>query len=78
VGVWRAFWLWRDSPDRGIKTLSVIGLLLVSLFIEFGLSVSVMGINVFRSVFISFTVALLAFITVRHLRASTGAPGAAP
>lgn len=78
VGVWRAFWLWRDSTDRGIKTLSVIGCLLVALFLEFGLSVSVMGINVFRSVFISFSVALLAFITVRHLRAPTGAPGAAP
>ena len=78
VGVWRAFWVWRDSADRGIKTLSVIGCLLVALFLEFGLSVSVMGINVFRSVFISFSVALLAFITVRHLRAPTGAMGAAP
>lgn len=68
IGVWRAFWVWHDSPDKGIKTLSVMGCLLVALFIEFGLSVSVMGINVFRSVFVSFSVALLAFITVRHLR----------
>lgn len=78
VGVWRAFWVWRDNSDRGIKTLSVIGCLLVALFLEFGLSVSVMGINVFRSVFISFSVALLAFITVRHLRGPIGASGAAP
>jgi hypothetical protein len=39
--------------------------LMVPMYLEFGLSVSVFGINVFRSVFVTFSVVLLAFITVR-------------
>ena len=65
VGVWMAFWLWRRHEDAQIKTLSTIGLLLVLMYLEFGLTVSVFGINVFRSVFVTLAVVLLAFITVR-------------
>jgi O-antigen ligase len=64
--VWRAFWIWRHDDDRGIRSLSIMGLLLVFIFIEFGLSVSSMGINLLRSVFASFSVALLAFIITRN------------
>jgi hypothetical protein len=35
------------------------------MYLEFGLTVSVFGINVFRSVFVTLAVVLLAFITVR-------------
>lgn len=65
VGVWLAFWRWRSHPDSLIKTLSAIGLLLVPLYLEFGLSVAVFGTNVFRSVFVALSVTLLAFISVR-------------
>jgi len=65
VGVWLAFWAWRRHADPEIKALSTIGLLLVPLYLEFGLSVSVFGINVFRSVFVTLAVILLAMITVR-------------
>jgi O-antigen ligase len=65
VGVWLAFWAWRRHADPEIKALSTIGLLLVPLYLEFGLSVSVFGINVFRSVFVTLAVILLAMIMVR-------------
>ena len=65
VGVWLAFWVWRKHEDAQIKALSTMGLLMVPMYLEFGLSVSVFGINVFRSVFVTLAVVLLALITVR-------------
>jgi hypothetical protein len=60
-----AFWVWRKHEDAQIKALSTMGLLMVPMYLEFGLSVSVFGINVFRSVFVTLAVVLLALITVR-------------
>jgi O-antigen ligase len=65
LGVWIAFWHWRLHTDQQIKTLSTIGLLLTPMYLEFGLTVSVFGTNVFRSVFVMMSVSLLALITVR-------------
>jgi O-antigen ligase len=71
--VWMAFWRWRKHSDAQIKTLATIGMLMVPLYLEFGLSVSVFGINVFRSVYVALAVSLLALITVRlhHMRQPT-------
>lgn len=65
LGVWLAFWKWRKHQDAQIRTLSIIGLLLVLMYLEFGLSVSVLGINVFRSVFVMLSIGLLALLSVR-------------
>jgi O-antigen ligase len=65
-GVIVAFWPWRKHIDPTIRALATTGLLLVALYLEFGLSVSVLGINVFRSVFLSFAVILLGFIILKH------------
>lgn len=65
LGVWLAFWRWRNHPDAQIKTLSTIGLLLTPMYLEFGLSVAVFGINVFRSVFVMLAISLLALLSVR-------------
>lgn len=65
LGVWIAFWRWRKHPDLQIKTLATIGLLLSPIYLEFGLTVSVFGTNVFRSVFVTLSVSLLALLTVR-------------
>ena len=65
LGVWMAFWRWRNHPDAQIKTFSTIGLLLVPMYLEFGLSVAVFGINVFRSVFVMLAIVLLALLSVR-------------
>jgi O-antigen ligase len=71
--VWMAFWRWRKHSDAQIKTLATTGMLMVPLYLEFGLSVSVFGINVFRSVYVVLAVSLLALITVRlhHMRQPT-------
>ncbi|MBM4189761.1 MAG: O-antigen ligase family protein [Betaproteobacteria bacterium] len=65
IGVWLAFWRWRKHSDAQIRTLASIGLLLVPVYLEFGLSVSVFGMNVFRSVFVMLAVCLLALLSVR-------------
>jgi O-antigen ligase len=67
LGVWLAFWRWRNHPDAQIKTLSTIGLLLTPMYLEFGLSVAVFGINVFRSVFVMLAISLLALLSVRFV-----------
>jgi O-antigen ligase len=73
LGVWLAFWRWRNHPDAQVKTLSTIGMFLVPMYLEFGLTVAVFGINVFRSVYVALAVSLLALITVRlhHIRRPT-------
>lgn len=65
LGVWLAFWRWRKHPDAQIRALSTMGLLLVPMYLEFGLSVAVFGINVFRSVFVMLSIGLLALLSVR-------------
>lgn len=65
LGVWLAFWRWRSHADLQIKTLATIGLLLPPIYMEFGLTVSVFGTNVFRSVFVMLSVSLLALMAVR-------------
>lgn len=65
LGVWLAFWRWRSHADLQIKTLATIGLLLPPMYLEFGLTVSVFGTNVFRSVFVMLSVSLLALMAVR-------------
>jgi O-antigen ligase len=66
AGIWLSFWRWRSHTDKTIKTCSTIGLLLVPLYLEFGLSVAVMHTNVFRTVFVTFSIVMLSFITVRQ------------
>lgn len=64
-GTWLAFWKWRNHADPAIATLSWMGLFLVPMYVSFGLTVSVTGINFFRTIFVTTSVVLLSFITVR-------------
>lgn len=64
-GTWIAFWRWRHHPDRRVMTLARMGLTLTPAYILFGLSVSVFGISIFRALFVSLAVTLLALITNR-------------
>jgi O-antigen ligase len=68
LGVWLAFWRLRHHQDSAILALARIGLMLVPIYLIFGLTVSVTGINFFRSIFITFSVTLLAFISVRQFQ----------
>lgn len=68
LGVWLAFWRLRHHQDSAILALARIGLMLVPIYLIFGLTVSVTGINFFRSIFITFSVTLLAFISVHQFQ----------
>lgn len=65
IGTWLAFFRWRNHADHVIKLCSFLGLMLVPVYLEFGLSVSVFGTNVFRSTFVYIAIVLLSLITVR-------------
>lgn len=72
LGAGLAFWRWRHHPDPATLALARMGLFLVAAYLIFGLSVSVFGINIFRALFATFTVTLLAFLTGRVSRLADG------
>lgn len=65
LGTWPAFWRWRHHPDAQVMTLARMGLILSPAYLLFGLSVSVFGISIFRALFVTLAVTLLALISVR-------------
>lgn len=65
LGAWSAFWPWRNHRDAAVMALARMGLILVPVYLSYGLSVSVTGTSLFRTLFVTFTVLLLSFITVR-------------
>jgi O-antigen ligase len=68
AGVFLAFWPWRKHEDEVVRCLSLTGLILVPVHLLFGLSVSVLGISMFRAEFVTFTCSLLAFLSLRASR----------
>jgi len=64
-GTWLTFWQWKNHADLVVRTCSLLGLLIVIQYLEFGISVSVLGTSAFRSSFVVFSVILISFITVR-------------
>ena len=58
-GIFRGFWYLGKLPDPVVKGLALMGMLLVILFVEFGLSVNVLSRNAFRHVFSTFAATLI-------------------
>lgn len=65
VGIWAGFWRWRKHADSQVRSYALMGLILIPLYLEFGLSVAVLGTGIFRTVLVTFSVVLLSLITVR-------------
>lgn len=65
AGIGAAFLPFRKHEDRMVQSLALIGLMLVPIHVLFGLSVSVLGISMFRAELITFSCSLLAFISLR-------------
>lgn len=65
LGTLLAFLRFLRHPDAQVRCFAMIGALMVPIHLLFGLSVSVFGISMFRAVFVTLTVSLLAFITIR-------------
>lgn len=65
LGAFLAFWRFLHHSDARVRSMSMIGAVLIPVHLLFGLSVSVFGISMFRAVYVMLTVTLLALITVR-------------
>jgi O-antigen ligase len=63
VGVFRGFWQFqKQSADQAMKAFALMGMLLVLLIFEFGLTVNALGRSSFRYFFCDMTVILLGLI----------------
>lgn len=58
LGIFVSFYRYRNDASESIRALATMGMLLVILYIEFGLSVSVFGTNIFRVVYVSWAMIL--------------------
>ena len=68
VGIFISFWRYRDQKHNVINALSTLGLLLVLLYFEFGLSISVFGVSIFRVIYATWAVLLLGLLMVERDR----------
>ena len=68
VGIFITFWRYRDQKYNVINALSTLGLLLVLLYFEFGLSISVFGVSIFRVIYATWAVLLLGLLMVERDR----------
>ncbi len=62
AGIFFSFYRYRRHELESVRNLSTMGMLLVVLYLEFGLSVSVLGTNIFRIVYVSWSMILLGLI----------------
>ncbi len=72
VGVFLTFWRWRNEPQIRIKALSIMGILLVILYFEFGLSISIFGTTIFRTMYASWAILVAALIYAEKQRMTSG------
>ena len=60
-----AFSRFRHHPDKAIQTFTMLGMLLPLMYMEFGLSVSVLSVNTCRQVYFAWCIVLLSLILQR-------------
>ena len=58
LGVFFTFWRYRNDSAESIKAISTFGILLVLLYFEFGLTISVFGGSIFRTMYASWAISL--------------------
>lgn len=62
AGIFFSFFRYRQHELESVRNLATMGMLLVVLYLEFGLSVSVLGTNIFRIIYVSWSMILLGLI----------------
>ena len=67
LGVFFTFWRYRNDSTDAIKAIATFGILLVLLYFEFGLSISVFGVSIFRTMHASWAI-LLAGLLINEKR----------
>ncbi len=73
LGIFLTFFRHRNDSLESVRALATMGMLLVVLYLEFGLSVSIFGTNIFRIVYISWAMILLGLILVEKRNAESSA-----
>lgn len=58
LGIFFTFWRYRNDSTEFIKAISTFGILLVLLYFEFGLTISVFGVSIFRTMYASWAIIL--------------------
>lgn len=72
-GIFFNFWKHRQSSKDSIRTIAYMGMLLPILYFEFGLSISVFGTNIFRAIYISWSLILAGMILAEERGAASQA-----
>jgi O-antigen ligase len=67
LGVFCTFWRYRTESDDAVKAITSMGVLLVLFYTEFGLTVSIFGTSIFRTMYISWSI-LLAGLLISEKR----------
>jgi len=74
LGVFWTFWRYRTEPDEGIKAIASMGVLLVLFYLEFGLTVSIFGTSIFRTMYISWSILLAGLLISEKRRLASAVP----
>ena len=68
LGIFLTFWRYRKDTNEVMSAVTSLGMLLVLFYIEFGLSISVFGVTIFRTMYIAWAVLLLGFLLLEKQR----------
>lgn len=74
LGVFWTFWRYRTESDEAIKAITSMGVLLVLFYMEFGLTVSIFGTSIFRTMYISWSILLAGLLISEKRRLASAAP----
>jgi O-antigen ligase len=74
LGLFYTFWRHREEPRETSKALSTMGMLLVLFYIEFGLSVSIFGVSIFRTTYVSLAILLAGLLISEKRRLASAVP----
>lgn len=68
LGIFLTFYRYRKDTNEVLSAVTRMGMLLVLLYIEFGLSISVFGVTIFRTMYIAWAILLLGFLLIEKQR----------
>jgi O-antigen ligase len=76
LGIFWTFWRHRTQSDEAVKAIISMGVLLVFFYMEFGLTMSIFGTSIFRTMYISWSILLAGLLISEMRRLASAAPPA--
>lgn len=73
-GVFLTFWRYRSAENGMAKALSSMGILLVLFYLEFGLTVSIFGTSIFRTMYASWSILLAGLLLSERAQLKSASP----